>query len=386
MTIKNDTFTASSSLLEDLPRQRPYNFAPGPAALPTAVLEQARAEMLDWHGSGTSVMEMSHRGKEFSEIYEQTLEDLRSLLKVPPHFKILFLQGGGLGENAAVAMNLSQGMAADFVVTGTWSEKSVKEARKYCDAHEAASSRTLEGFFWGIPDERVWHIRPEARYLHICSNETIHGIEYSELPDLQALTGKDLPLSVDASSHILSRPVDWSKVGILFAGAQKNIGIAGLTLVFVREDLLGRAMNICPLIWNYEIQSQNDSMINTPPAYAIYIAGLFFQWIKQQGGVMCMQNRALERSQLLYDCIDSSDGFYVNRVDQRYRSRMNVPFFLRDERLNDAFIAGAQNENMINIKGHKSVGGMRASIYNSMPVEGVQALVHYMKNFAQQHG
>lgn len=365
---------------------RPYNFSPGPATLPVAVLERAREEMLNWHGSGMSVMEMSHRGKEFTDIYEQAVVDLRELLDVPAKFKILLLQGGGLGENAAVAMNISQGKAADFVVTGGWSERSAQEAVKYCDVHQAASARTQDGYFYHIPDPQTWRIRSQAQYLHICSNETVHGVEYQELPDLKALSGQNLPLVVDASSHILSRPVDWSKVGVLFAGAQKNIGIAGLTLVFVREDLLGKAMPICPLIWNYELQAKNNSMINTPPTYAIYIAGLVFQWLKAQGGVSVMQERAIQRAGLLYGAIDGSHGFYVNKVDPLNRSRMNVPFFLKDERLNEEFIAGAKQCQMINIKGHKSVGGMRASIYNAMSVEGAQALADYLKFFAQKYG
>lgn len=380
---QNSLYKAQDTGREHL---RPYNFAPGPAALPFPVLEQARLDLLNWHGSGVSVMEMSHRGAEFKSIYEQALADLRELLQVPPQFKILFLQGGGLGENAAVAMNLSQGQAADFVITGGWSEKSAQEAEKYGTARQAASARTAEGSFYHIPDFQDWAIHPQARYVHICSNETVHGVEYQELPDLKALCGRDVPLVVDASSHILSRPVDWSKVGVLFAGAQKNIGIAGLTLVFVREDLLGHAMKICPLVWDYEAQAKNDSMLNTPPTYAIYIAGLVFEWIKGQGGLASMENRAIERARLLYRCIDDSQGFYINQVDPRYRSRMNAPFFLRDERLNEPFLAGAKEQHIINVKGHKSVGGMRASIYNSMPIEGVVALTSYMKNFAQKHG
>lgn len=375
---------------KDLPSgeftERPFNFSPGPATMPAEVLAQASAEMLNWHGSGMSVMEMSHRGKEFIFIYKQAQQALRELLEVPAHFKILFMQGGGLGENAIVPMNLSRGEAADFVITGSWSQKSLKEAGKYCDAQEAANAQNANGIFDGIPAPDTWHVRPQARYVHICSNETIHGVEFQDLPDLKALTGRDVPLVMDASSHILSRPVDWSRVGIIFAGAQKNIGPAGLTLVFVREDLMGHALDICPSVFNYTMMAQADSMLNTPPTFAIYMAGLIFQWIKAQGGVKEMQRRALEKSRLLYTLIDASQGFYRNRVRPEFRSRMNVTFFLNDERLNDAFVAGARSHGLINIKGHKAVGGMRASVYNAMPVAGAKALAAYMTAFAKEHG
>lgn len=365
---------------------RPYNFAPGPATLPEAVLKQAQAEMLDWHGCGVSVMEMSHRGPEFGLIYEQAITDLRELLSVPDHFKILFMQGGGLGENAIVPMNLSHAQAADFVLTGSWSQKSAAEAARYCDAGIAANAQRADGDFRAIPALSSWQIRKQARYVHICSNETIHGIEFQELPDLKALTGTSIPLVVDASSHILSRPVDWSRVGLMFAGAQKNIGPAGLTLVFVREDLIGHALKICPSAFNYETVAQADSMYNTPPTFAIYIAGLVFQWLKAQGGVAQMQQRAIERSEMVYKLIDSSNGFYIGRVDPSVRSRMNVTFFLKDERLNASFINDAKAQGLLNIRGHKSVGGMRASLYNAMDIEGAKTLVNYMKSFAEQHG
>lgn len=343
--------TATENRLAD----RPFNFSPGPAALPDSVLVQASAEMLNWHGSGVSVMEMSHRGKEFISIYEQAQQSLRELLNVPPHFKILFLQGGGLGENAAIPLNLSQGKAADFVVTGAWSQKSAKEAAKYCKATVVADAEKSLGGFYGVPSSDSWKVSSEAQYLHICSNETIHGVEFQQLPDLAAIAGRDLPLVADASSHILSRTVDWTRVGVMFAGAQKNIGPAGLTLVFVREDLLGRALEICPSVMNYQVMAQTDSMFNTPPTYAIYIAGLVFQWIKAQGGVAEMERRAIEKSKLLYQCIDASDGFYINRVAVDSRSRMNVTFFLKNENLNDLFLTNAKERGLINLKGHKSV-------------------------------
>ncbi|MEK8049158.1 3-phosphoserine/phosphohydroxythreonine transaminase [Ideonella sp. DXS22W] len=362
---------------------RPYNFSAGPAVLPEEVLREAAAEMLDWHGSGMGVMEMSHRGKEFIAIHEAAERDLRELLAVPAHFHILFMQGGGLGENAIVPLNLSRGGAVDVVVTGAWSKKSAGEARKYADVAIAASNEA-DGHT-SRPAPSSWQLRRGASYVHLCSNETIHGVEYGELPDLAAL-GSDAPLVVDCSSHILSRGIDWSRVGLAFAGAQKNIGPAGLTLVFVREDLLDRALPICPSAFEYKTVAAHGSMFNTPPTYGIYIAGLVFQWLKRQGGVAEMSRRADAKAQLLYGALDGSGGFYANKVAPEGRSRMNVPFFLRDESLNDAFLAGAREAGLLQLKGHKSVGGMRASIYNAMPIEGVQALVGYLNEFARRHG
>ncbi|WP_198968921.1 3-phosphoserine/phosphohydroxythreonine transaminase [Xylophilus sp. ASV27] len=361
---------------------RPYNFSAGPAAIPEEVLQQAAAEMLDWHGSGMSVMEMSHRGKEFISIYEQAEADLRELLAVPANYRILFMQGGGLAENAIVPLNLSRGGTADFVVTGGWSQKSVKEARRYCSAHVAASAQA-DGFH-RIPDPATWQLSAGASYLHLCSNETIHGVEFQELPDLKAL-GSDAPLVIDFSSHVASRPVDWSRVGLAFGGAQKNLGPAGLTLVVVREDLLGRALPACPSAFDYQVVAEHASMFNTPPTWGIYIAGLTFQWIKRQTegglqGVAALQARNVAKARLLYDAIDRSQ-LYVNLVDPACRSRMNVPFLLRDESRNEAFLAGAKARGLLQLKGHKSVGGMRASLYNAMPMAGVQALVDYLHDF-----
>jgi phosphoserine aminotransferase len=356
---------------------RAFNFSAGPAVMPEAVLQQAAAEMLDWHGSGMSVMEMSHRGKEFIGIYEQAEADLRELLAVPAHFKILFLQGGGLAENAIVPLNLSQGGAMDFVLTGSWSQKSLKEAGKYGTTRVAASAQA-DGFTT-LPAPATWQIGADSRYVHICSNETIHGVEFHELPDLKSL-GCDAPLVVDFSSHVASRTVDWSRVGLAFGGAQKNLGPAGLTLVIVREDLIGHALPHCPSAFDYKLVNDNQSMYNTPPTYSIYIAGLVFQWLKKHGGIAAMEQRNIAKAQLLYDFFDSS-SLFENRVAKDCRSRMNVPFFLRDESRNDAFLAGAKAANLLQLKGHKSVGGMRASIYNAMPLEGVQALVAYMREF-----
>ena len=366
--------------------QRPYNFSAGPAAIPVEVLQQAAAEMLDWHGSGMGVMEMSHRGKEFMSICGQAEADLRTLLAVPANFKILFMQGGGLAENAIVPLNLSRAATVDFVVTGSWSQKSQKEARKYAAEVNVIASGESHNFTT-LPDPAHWKPSRGASYLHICSNETIHGVEFHELPDLKAL-GSDAPLVIDFSSHVASRPVDWSRVGLAFGGAQKNLGPAGLTLVVVREDLLGHALQACPSAFNYQTVAEHESMYNTPPTWAIYVAGLTFQWLLRQRegdatGVTAMEVRNCAKAELFYRTVDASP-FYVNKVAANCRSRMNIPFFLVDETLNDAFLSGAKERGLLQLKGHKSVGGMRASLYNAMPMEGVQALVDYLQEFEQR--
>jgi phosphoserine aminotransferase len=360
---------------------RPYNFSAGPAAIPEEVLQRAASEMLDWHGSGMGVMEMSHRGKEFISIYEQAEADLRELLAVPPEFKILFMQGGGLAENAIVPLNLSRAATVDFVVTGSWSQKSRKEAAKYAAEVHTAASGEASGFTT-LPDPAGWQLSRGASYVHICSNETIHGVEFHELPDLKSL-GSEAPLVIDFSSHVASRPV-----GLAFGGAQKNIGPAGLTMVIVRDDLLGHALSACPSAFDYRVVADNHSMYNTPPTWGIYMAGLTFQWLKKQregalSGVAAMEARNIAKARLLYDFIDASP-FYVNKVAANCRSRMNIPFFLQDESRNDAFLAGAKARGLLQLKGHKSVGGMRASIYNAIPLAGVQALVDYMQEFERQ--
>jgi phosphoserine aminotransferase len=372
---KTTTLTPQTKV--NLGMNRPFNFSAGPAAMPLEVLQQAAAEMTDWHGSGMGVMEMSHRGKEFISIYEQAEADVRELLDVPAHFKILFMQGGGLAENAIVPLNLSRGETVDVVVTGSWSEKSYKEASKYCTPHLAATG--ADTHFTTLPAPAQWQLSAGSQYVHICTNETIHGVEFHTLPDLKAL-GSDAPLVIDFSSHVLSRSVDWARVGVAFGGAQKNIGPAGVTLVIVREDLLGHALKACPSAFNYKIVADNGSMYNTPPTYSIYMAGLTFQWLKRQGGVAAMEQQNIAKAKLLYDFLDSS-SFYSNKVAHDCRSRMNVPFFLADESRNDAFLTGAKAAGLLQLKGHKSVGGMRASIYNAMPIEGVQALVNYMQTF-----
>lgn len=365
---------------------RPYNFSAGPAAIPTEVLECAAAEMLDWHGCGMGVMEMSHRGKEFIAIYEQAQAGLRALLAVPEQFKILFMQGGGLAENAIVPLNLSRAGTVDFVVTGSWSRQSQQEARRYAAEVNTAASAEDRGFTT-LPDPATWQLSRGASYLHLCSNETIHGVEFHELPDLRAL-GSSAPLVLDFSSHVASRPLDWGRVGLAFGGAQKNLGPAGLTLVVVREDLLGHALPACPSAFDYRIVAGHQSMYNTPPTWAIYIAGLTFDWLARQregahGGVAAMEQRAIAKSALLYGAIDGSQ-LYLNKVAPTCRSRMNVPFFLRDESLNDAFLTGARARGLLQLKGHRLLGGMRASLYNAMPLAGVQALVDYMREFEQK--
>ena len=367
---------------------RPFNFSAGPAVLPEPVLQQVAAEMLDWQGSGMSVMEMSHRGREFMSIAETAEQDLRELLAVPANFRILFMQGGGLAENAIVPLNLTgpaPGGKVDVVVSGAWSKKSALEARRYADVQivsDGAASR-----YTALPTD--WQLRNDAAYVHICSNETIDGVEFHELPDLKAL-GSDAPLVIDCSSHQLSRPIDWSRVGLAFGGAQKNIGPAGLTLVFVREDLMGHALPACPTAFDYQTVADAHSMYNTPPTFAIYVAGLVFQWLKRfeyagKTGVAAIEQRNIDKAALLYGALDASNLF-DNRVALNCRSRMNVPFYLRDESLNDSFLVGAKTRGLLQLKGHKSVGGLRASIYNAMPLEGVQALVDYLQEFETRHG
>jgi phosphoserine aminotransferase len=358
---------------------RVFNFSAGPATLPEPVLHQAAEEMLDWHGSGMSVMEMSHRGKEFISIHAEAESLLRELLGIPSNYKVLFMQGGAIGENAIIPMNLIGKIGkADYINTGEWSKKSIKEAKNYAKVNIAASAEASQ--FTAIPKQAGWKLDPEAAYVHICSNETIGGVEYHWTPDTGAV-----PLVADMSSNILSRPVDIAKYGLIYAGAQKNMGPSGVTVVIVRDDLLGRALPITPSAFNYQLQAENDSMYNTPPTYAIYIAGLVCKYIKAQGGLKAMEAHNQAKAALLYDYLDNS-SFYRNPVAREDRSLMNIPFKLKDESLDDAFLKGAQAKGMIQLKGHRSVGGMRASIYNAMPVEGVKALVQYMKEFEVQHG
>jgi phosphoserine aminotransferase len=355
---------------------RIFNFSAGPAMLPAEVLARAGDEMLDWHGSGMSVMEMSHRGKEFIGIAAEAERDLRELLAIPAHYKVLFLQGGATLQFAQVPMNLLRGKGkADYVLTGEWSKKAVKEAKSYCDVAIAASSE--DRTFTYAPKQ--WNVRQDAAYVHYCSNETIGGVEFHETPETA------VPLVADASSHFLSRPMEVPKYGLIYAGAQKNAGPAGLTFVIVREDLVGAAQKGTPSVMDYKLQADAESMLNTPATYALYIAGLVFKWLKTQGGLAAMEKRNIEKAKLLYDFLDSSH-FFRNPVAREDRSRMNVPFTLRHSSLDDAFLKGARERGMVQLKGHRSVGGMRASIYNAMPLEGVRCLVEYMKEFEHKHG
>jgi len=358
---------------------RVFNFSAGPAVLPEAVLRRAAAEMLDWHGSGMSVMEMSHRGKEFVGIAAKAESDLRALLSIPANYKVLFLQGGAIAENALVPMNLLAGKtAADYVNTGEWSKKSIKEAKKYCAVNVAASAEDRN--FTYVPPRETWKLDAAAAYVHVCTNETIGGVEYQWTPDTGAV-----PLVADMSSHILSRAIDVAKYGVIYGGAQKNAGPAGLTLVIVRDDLLDRALPVTPSAFHWKEQAANDSMVNTPPTYAIYVAGLVFEWLLAQGGVAAIESRNIAKAKLVYDCLDRSE-FYQTAVRKEDRSRMNVPFKLRDASLDEAFLKGAKERGMVQLKGHRAVGGMRASIYNAMPIEGVQTLVSYLEDFEREHG
>ncbi len=358
--------------------KRVFNFSAGPAVLPLEVLQQAAAEMCDWRGTGMSVMEMSHRGKEFISIHAQAEADLRELLAIPANYKVLFMQGGAIGENAIIPMNLLRGKtSADYINTGEWSKKSIKEAKKYCSVNVAATSEANN--FTSVPKRDTWKLDPNAAYVHICSNETIGGVEYHFTPDTGAV-----PLVADMSSNILSRPTDVSKYGLIYGGAQKNIGPAGLTIVIVREDLIGNALPITPSAFDYKQQADNDSMYNTPPTYSVYIAGLVFQWLKKQGGLSAIAEYNRKKAALIYDYLDNS-SFYISPVAREDRSLMNVPFKTSSEALDEAFLKGAQALGMLQLKGHRSVGGIRASIYNAMPIEGVQALVAYMKEFESKN-
>ncbi len=347
--------------------------------LPEPVLRQAAEEMLDWQGSGMSVMEMSHRGKQFIGIHAQAEADLRELLAIPKNYKVLFLQGGGAGQFAFVPMNLLRGKtAAAYVNSGHWAERAIAEAKRYCRVDIAASSEDAK--FTYAPKQDKWKVGRDAAYVHYTSNETIGGVEFHWIPE----TG-DVPLVADASSHILSRPLDVSRFGLIYAGAQKNIGPAGLAIVIVREDLIGQAAPATPAIFDYKVQAGADSMHNTPPVYGIYIAGLVFQWLKKLGGLKKIEEINVAKARLIYDYFDESE-FYHSPIATDDRSRMNVPFTLRSDKLDEEFLKQAKARGLTELKGHRSVGGMRASIYNAMPVEGVKSLVEFMRDFEKRNG
>jgi len=356
-----------------------YNFSAGPAALPAEVLARARDELVDWNGCGMSVMEMSHRGKEFMSIAAKAESDLRDLMKIPDNYKVMFLQGGASSQFAMVPINLLRGKSkADYIWTGAWGKKAIAEGKRYCNVNVAASSET-DGFNT-IPEPGTWQLDKEAAYVHYTPNETIGGVEFHWIPDVG-----DVPLVADMSSTILSRPVDVSRFGVIYAGAQKNIGPAGLTVVIVRDDLVGQPVEGQPVMFDYAIHAKNQSMYNTPPTYGWYLAGLVFEWLKEKGGLEAISMVNHTKARLLYDAIDASD-FYANPVDVNCRSWMNVPFTLADANLDAAFLEEAAKIGLVTLKGHRSVGGMRASIYNAMPEEGVRTLVEFMADFEKRHG
>jgi phosphoserine aminotransferase len=371
---------------------RVWNFSAGPAALPLEVLEQVRYEMLEWHDAGMSVMEMSHRGKAFDSIIQAAEADLRDLLAVPKNYKVLFLQGGATQLFSQIPMNLAAGRSADYLVTGSWSRKAVEEAQRVSPiagaVHVAGSTAVkgvlADGFTRLLRDEEI-SLDPEAAFLHLCTNETIYGVEVQD--DCVALAARagGVPLVADMSSHILSRKVDISRYGLIYAGAQKNIGPSGLVLCIVREDLLGQAISIMPSTMDFAVMAEHGSMLNTPPTFAIYVSGLVFQWLKRQGGMAAIEQINIRKAEALYRCIDESAGFYHNPVEVVSRSRMNVPFTLADPTLDPVFLKEAEAAGLVSLKGHKTVGGMRASIYNAIPEAGVQALVDFMQDFARRH-
>ena len=364
---------------------RAFNFSAGPATLPLEVLEQAREELLEWSGTGCSVMEVSHRGKEFEACNARAQQDLRDLLGIPANYHVLFVQGGGSMQWSQVLFNLCRDNAhGDFLQTGEWTTRALNEARRLLpqwggSVHVVASSEDRQYSY--VPPMETWSLRPHARFLHVCTNETIQGLEYAFTP--RALG--DVPVIADMSSHILSREIDVTAYGLIYAGAQKNIGPSGLTLVIVRDDLIGRARADCPRMFDYKLMADNQSMLNTPPTFAIYLAGLVFQWLKRHGGVAAFEARNVAKAAKLYAELDRG-GLYYSPVAPRDRSRMNVPFRLREESLNDAFLADAQAAGLVGLKGHKAVGGMRASIYNAMPMAGVEALIAFMRDFEQRRG
>jgi len=357
---------------------RLYNFCAGPAALPTAVLEKAQAEILDWQAKGLSVMEMSHRSKEFVSIAQKAESDLRELMAIPENYKVLFVQGGASSQFSMVPMNLLRGKnTADYINTGQWSKKAIAEAKRYCDVNVVAS--TEGNGFTSAPIQAELKLNPDAAYVHYTPNETIGGVEFDYIPE----TG-DVPLVADFSSSILSADIDVSKFALIYAGAQKNIGPAGLCLVIVREDLLGDVLPGTPTMFDYKIHADNDSMYNTPPSYGWYLAGLVFEWLKDLGGVKAINEVNQRKAKKLYDYIDGSD-FYANPVAINNRSLMNVPFTLKDDALDKAFLAQSEEAGLLNLAGHRSVGGMRASIYNSVPEQAVDALIEFMDKFAAQN-
>jgi phosphoserine aminotransferase len=357
---------------------RPFNFSPGPATLPDEVLEQARDELLDWHGTGASIMEVSHRGRDFRGCAAEAEADLRELMRIPDGYRVLFLQGGATAQFAAVPLNLAEaGEVADYLDTGHWSKRAVGEARRFCGVNIAADASGSD--YCAAPAPASWRLTPGAAYLHYTPNETIGGLEFPYVPDTPA------PLIADMSSTILSRPIEVARYGLIYASAQKNIGPAGLCVVIVREDLLERAATRAPAVWNYRLMAGDGSMLNTPPTFTWYLAGLVLKWLRRQGGLARMAERNRTKAERLYRAIDAS-GFYRNRVEPAWRSWMNVPFTLARPGLDELFVGEAARAGLLNLRGHRAVGGIRASLYNAMPPEGVDALVAFMDDFAHRHG
>ncbi|KLN64681.1 3-phosphoserine/phosphohydroxythreonine transaminase [Vibrio sp. VPAP30] len=355
-----------------------YNFSAGPAGLPKAVMEKAQQEFVDWSDLGTSVMEISHRSKEFIKVAEEAEQDLRDLLSIPDNYKVLFCQGGARAQFAAVPLNLlGSSKKATYIDAGYWAESAIKEAGKFCEVDTFDAKTEVDGKT-GVVPANEWKISPDTAYVHFCPNETIDGIEIGELPDT------DKPIVADMSSNILSREIDVAKYGVIYAGAQKNIGPAGLCIAIVRDDLLDLANDLVPSFMSYKVLAEKDSMFNTPPTFAWYLSGLVFKWLKEQGGVAEIEKINKEKASLLYNQIDSSD-FYINNVQQANRSRMNVPFQLAKPELDGAFLEQAEKRGLVALKGHRAVGGMRASIYNAVPLEGVRALVEFMQEFEAQN-
>jgi phosphoserine aminotransferase len=358
---------------------RPFNFAAGPSALPETVLERAREELLDWHGCGMSVMEINHRGSQFKSIAESAESRLRRLMRIPDGYAVLFLHGPARSHFSAVPLNLlGEADCADYVDTGLWSKMAIDEAERYCKVNVSASSR--DRAYTYIPDEAEWRLEDKSAYLHITPNETIGGVEYQHVPDVDGRV-----LVADMSSNILSRALDVARFGLIYAGAQKNMGIAGLTIVIVREELLGRARAQTPLMMNYEEHAKGASLACTAPTFAWYMADLVLEWVEKQGGVARIEEVNRRKAEKLYGCIDSSN-YYNNPVDRSCRSRMNVPFTLPSADLDETFLGEARDAGLVGLKGHRFVGGMRASIYNAMPEEGVDRLVEFMRDFMRRHG
>lgn len=357
--------------------KRVYNFSAGPAMLPEPVLRRAQEELLDWRGSGMSVMEVSHRGADFVECAAEAERRLRGLLEVPEHYKVLFLAGGATAQFAAIPLNIApEGATVDYLITGSWGKKAASEAARYANVNIVAEPGSAG--YTEIPERASWQLTPDAAYFHYTPNETIVGVEFHDVPEVDGV-----PLVADMSSTILSRPLDVSRFGIIYAGAQKNIGPAGLGIVIVREDLIGRARRETPGIFDYKIAAESDSMWNTPPTFAWYLAGLVFEWLEEQGGLAAVAERNRAKAEKLYAAIDASD-FYTNNVRPECRSWMNVPFTLADSALDKAFLEESKAAGLTNLKGHRLVGGMRASLYNAMPIEGVEALIEFMADFEKR--